>query len=69
MVTIFAGIVGFAVFFIFLSLRILLKKGGNFRGTCASQRDLLFKKGVEEASCPSCGRSYEERDKGCLREG
>lgn len=42
-----------AVFFLFMSIRILLVKNGEFRGTCASQSPWLNKEGV---TCGYCGR-------------
>jgi hypothetical protein len=41
-----------AAFFL-LSLRILLIKGGQFRGTCANNNPFLRKEG---ATCSVCGR-------------
>ena len=43
----------FAFFFIGLSIRILLKKDGEFKGTCASQNPYLNKEGT---SCGFCGK-------------
>jgi len=42
-----------ALFFVLLSVRLLLIKGGEFRGTCASQSPWLKKEG---AACGYCGR-------------
>ncbi len=47
------GIGIFALFFIGLSIRILLKKDGEFKGTCASQSPYLNK---ENVSCGFCGK-------------
>jgi hypothetical protein len=46
--------IGFiAVFFLLMSVRILFKKGGEFKGTCASQNPYLVKMGI---TCTgSCG--------------
>ena len=44
----------FAFFFVGLSIRILLKKDGQFKGTCASQNPYLNKDG---AACGFCGKT------------
>ena len=44
------GILG--VFFLFLSIRLIFLKGGQFRGTCASKGPFTEKIG---GSCPACG--------------
>lgn len=54
MQTVLLGIGFFALFFILLSVRILLKKNGEFKGTCASQNPYLNKDG---AACGFCGKS------------
>lgn len=46
----------FALFFVGLSIRILLKKDGEFKGTCASQNPYLNKEG---ASCGFCGKTVK----------
>jgi len=47
--------IGFlAVFFIFMSVRILFLKNGEFKGTCASQSPWLNKEG---AACGYCGKT------------
>lgn len=43
-----------ALFFVLLSVRLIFIKGGEFRGTCASQSPWLNKEG---ASCGYCGRN------------
>ena len=43
-----------ATFFILMSVRILLVKNGEFRGTCASQSPWLNKEG---AACGYCGKT------------
>ena len=43
-----------------LGIKILLKKNGNFSGTCASQNPLLNK---EDESCGICGAKPEEKCK------
>ncbi len=50
------GIGIFALFFVGLSIRILLKKDGEFKGTCASQNPYLNKEG---ASCGFCGKTVQ----------
>lgn len=42
------------VFFSFLAIRIILKKEGEFSGTCASQNPFLHKEGVR---CSLCKRT------------
>ena len=46
----------FALFFVGLSIRILLKKDGEFKGTCASQNPYLNKDG---AACGFCGKTVK----------
>jgi hypothetical protein len=46
------GIVG--IFFIFMSVRLIFIKNGEFRGTCASQSPWLNKEGV---TCGYCGKN------------
>jgi hypothetical protein len=43
-----------ALFFILMSVRILLVRNGEFRGTCASQSPWLNKEG---AACGYCGKT------------
>jgi len=50
------GIGIFALFFVGLSIRILLIKDGEFKGTCASQNPYLNKEG---ASCGFCGKTVK----------
>lgn len=56
MTTLFA--IGFvALFFVLMSVSLLLKKDGEFKGTCASQNPALRKKGI---TCTgSCGGNGE----------
>ena len=49
----------FALFFVLLSVRILLKKNGEFKGTCASQNPYLNKEG---ATCGFCGKTVAPGD-------
>lgn len=48
------GFVG--VFFIFMSVRLILIKNGEFKGTCASQSPFLNKEGVR---CGFCGKEVK----------
>jgi len=50
------GIGIFALFFVGLSVRILLKKDGEFKGTCASQNPYLNKDGQ---ACGFCGKTLK----------
>jgi hypothetical protein len=49
----------FALFFILMSVRLLFIKGGEFRGTCASQSPWLNKEGV---TCGYCGKTLNPGD-------
>ena len=53
------GIGIFALFFVGLSIRILLKKDGEFKGTCASQSPYLNKDGSQ---CGYCGKTVKAGD-------
>ncbi len=56
-------VIGFiAIFFMLMSVRILLKKDGKFKGTCASQNPFLVKE--PGAPCGYCGRTSDEDGKG-----
>ncbi|HEY5692483.1 MAG TPA: hypothetical protein VIS49_13585 [Cyclobacteriaceae bacterium] len=47
--------IGFiALFFVLMSVRLLFLKGGEFRGTCASQSPWLVKEGT---TCGYCGKT------------
>ncbi len=54
MATVLLGIGFIALFFVLMSVRILLKKNGEFKGTCASQSPFLNKEG---ATCGFCGKT------------
>lgn len=54
MATVLLGIGFIALFFILMSVRLILKKNGEFKGTCASQSPFLNKEG---ASCGYCGKT------------
>jgi hypothetical protein len=51
-----------ALFFILMSVRLIFIKGGEFRGTCASQSPFLNKDG---ATCGYCGKTLTSNDKAC----
>jgi hypothetical protein len=42
------------IFFILMSVRLIFVKGGEFKGTCASQSPFLNKEGE---ACSLCGKS------------
>lgn len=52
--TILLGIGLVAIFFIFMSVRLIFVKNGEFKGTCASQNPYLNKEG---ATCGYCGKT------------
>jgi len=55
------GLIG--IFFLLMSVRILFKKEGEFKGTCASQNPHLVKLGITcSGSCSHDGAC--EREKG-----
>lgn len=53
MTTILLGIGFVGVFFIFMSVRLIFIKDGEFKGTCASQNPYLNKDGE---ACGYCGK-------------
>ena len=56
-------VIGFiAIFFTLMSVRVLLKKDGKFKGTCASQNPYLAKE--PGAPCGFCGRTFDEEGNG-----
>ena len=57
MAVVFLSIGFVAVFFVFMSVRLLLVKNGEFRGTCASQSPWLNKEGV---TCGYCGKTLSQ---------
>lgn len=59
MATVFLAIGLVALFFIGMSVRLLLVKNGEFKGTCASQSPFLNKEGV---TCNYCGKSVQPGD-------
>jgi hypothetical protein len=54
------GVLG--LFFVLMSVRLLLVKNGEFRGTCASQSPWLNKEGV---TCGYCGKTLKADDQIC----
>lgn len=49
--------IGFiALFFVLISVRLILIKDGQFKGTCASQSPFLNKEG---ATCGYCGKTMD----------
>ena len=51
------GVVG--IFFILMSVRLIFIKGGEFKGTCASQSPFLNKEGEP---CSFCGKDPADCD-------
>ncbi|MDN5204386.1 hypothetical protein QQ008_23540 [Fulvivirgaceae bacterium BMA10] len=60
MATVLLGIGFIAVFFILMSVRLILLKKGEFKGTCASQSPFLQKEG---GTCGYCGRNVAAGEK------
>lgn len=56
MPTVLLGIGFIALFFILMSIRLILKKDGEFKGTCASQSPFLNKEGT---TCGYCGKTLK----------
>ncbi|NMM46964.1 hypothetical protein [Marinigracilibium pacificum] len=54
--TVLLGIGFVALFFALMSVRLILLKGGEFKGTCASQSPFLNKEG---ATCGYCGKTMQ----------
>jgi hypothetical protein len=48
----------FALVFVGLGIRILIKKNGEFRGTCSTQKQAL--QDVYGIGCPVCGKDANE---------
>ena len=56
------GLIG--IFFLLMSVRLLFKKDGEFKGTCASQNPYLVKLGITcSGSCGHSGECEREKDK------
>ena len=64
MATVLLGIGFVALFFVLMSVRLLLLKNGEFKGTCASQNPYLNKEG---ATCGYCGKTLNAGDP-CAKE-
>ena len=59
MTTILLGIGLVGVFFVFMSVRLIFLKDGQFKGTCASQNPYLNKDGE---ACGYCGKVVDTGD-------
>ena len=59
MATVLLGIGIVGIFFIFMSVRLLFVKNGEFKGTCASQNPYLNKDGE---ACGFCGKTIQSGD-------
>ncbi len=66
MTTLLLGIGLIAVFFILMSVRLIFIKGGQFKGTCASQSPFLNKEG---GTCSYCGRNMDAGETCAKEEG
>lgn len=55
-----------ALFFILMSVRLIFIKGGEFKGTCASQSPFLNKDGE---TCNFCGKTLSAADQACGNPG
>ncbi len=61
--TVFLLTIGiFGLFFVFMCVRLLFLKDGEFRGTCASQSPWLNKEGI---TCGYCGKELKNGDQAC----
>jgi hypothetical protein len=58
MTTILFSFLFFAIIFGLLSIRILLVKNGEFRGTCSTSGESMKAMGLEE--CSVCGKKADE---------
>lgn len=70
MTTVLLGIGLVGIFFVFMSVRLIFLKNGEFKGTCASQNPYLNKSGEPCGFCgktvtpgESCGNPDNEVDK------
>ncbi|MCP4521194.1 MAG: hypothetical protein GY827_05830 [Cytophagales bacterium] len=57
MIEIVLALVVVALFFVFMSVRMIFLKDGEFKGTCASQSPFLRQEG---ATCGYCGKKVDE---------
>ena len=60
MTTILLAILVIGVAFALIAIRILLVKGGEFRGTCSTNNPFLKQQGID---CPVCGAKPGEECK------
>jgi len=58
MTTVFLSVIIVGMAFAMIAIRILLVKGGEFRGSCASNNPYL--KAQLGSDCPVCGAKPEE---------
>jgi hypothetical protein len=56
MATLYLTLALLALFFIMMSVRLILLKNGEFKGTCASQNPYLNKTGE---TCGYCGKTVD----------
>jgi hypothetical protein len=59
MATVLLAIGFIGLFFVLMSVRLILKKNGEFKGTCASQSPFLNKEGT---TCGYCGKTVGSGD-------
>lgn len=59
MTTVLLSIGFIGAFFLLMSVRLIFIKGGEFKGTCASQSPFLNKEGT---TCGYCGKTLNEGD-------
>lgn len=60
MTTLWLTLAMLALFFLLMSVRLIFIKGGEFKGTCASQSPFLNKEGEP---CSFCGKDPSTCDK------
>lgn len=56
MATLYLTLGFLALFFVLMSVRLIFLKGGEFKGTCASQNPFLNKDG---GTCGYCGKTVD----------
>lgn len=59
MLEIVVALVFVGLFFVLMSVRMIFIKGGEFKGTCASQSPFLKEEG---ATCGFCGKEVADCD-------
>ncbi len=57
MLTVLLSVLVLALFFVFVGVRLVFLKDGEFKGTCASQSPFLQKEG---ANCGFCGKPVSD---------